>query len=186
MNPDLSTIERLQRGDKSALEAIFKTHYENLVGFAVKYLGSQEDAESAVQDVFLKLWNKGEELTIRTTVKSYLFGAVRNTCLNQIKHRKVEQSYTQEQVHLRNEGFFQEDLEFDELQEKIAAALEKLPEKCRAIYSLSRDEGMKYKEIAETLDISVKTVENQMGKALKILREELSEYLPAVLFFWII
>lgn len=168
--------------DKNSFELLFRENYAELVNFGFKYVKDQDVAEELVQSMFLNLWEKSAKIEIRTSIKSYMFGAVRNAALNHIKHQKVTQSYADAHQHL---GVSNHDdpLEYDELKEKIDMALQRIPEKCREIFELSRFEGKRYKEIAEELGISLKTVENQMGKALRILREELGEYLPLLLFF---
>ncbi len=145
-----------------------------------------EAAEEIVQELFSDMWIKTDLLKIKTSIKSYLFGAVRNACLNHIKHQKVEQKYVDRTRFTAQQDDATDFLELDELREKIAAALDKIPEKCREIFELNRFEGKRYKEIAEELNLSLKTVENQMGKALKIMRDELGEYLPAILLLMIL
>lgn len=168
--------------DERAFETLFRKHYPALVNFSIKYVTDQEAAEEIVQDVFLNIWSKSENLHIHTTIKSYLFGAVRNASLNFLKHQKVRQAYVDKQMLKVNQPEHVDFLELDELKERISAAMDKIPTKCREIFELNRFEGKRYKEIAEELNLSLKTVENQMGKALKILREELGEYLPILLF----
>jgi len=156
-----------------------------LVGFAYQYVEDHDISEDIVQEVFSKIWNNSEEIDIRTNVKSYLFGAVRNACLNHLRHEKVKEIHIREARHevIDGEAF----LEMDELQQKINTALDQLPEKRRQIFELSRFEGKKYYEIAEELNISVKTVETQMSRALKVMREVLSTYLIyLILFSWMI
>lgn len=167
--------------DEKTFEHLFKSHYSELVSFAIKYVEELEIAEELVQELFLNLWSKSENLKIQTSIKSYLFGAVRNAALNFLKHQKVEKSYQEKAALGMQTPQTIDFLEIDELKEKIDEALNKIPEKCREVFELSRFEGKRYKEIAEELNLSLKTVENQMGKALKILRVELGEYLPLVL-----
>ncbi len=168
--------------NKAEFEKVFRLYYKPLVGYAIRYLKSQEEAEEVVQEVFFKLWNKADSLNIKTSVKSYLFGAVRNSCLNAIQHQKTVQEYVDYTRYTTRSELTETPLEVEELQQQINTAINKLPEKCKEIFLLSRMEEKKYKEIAEELGISIKTVENQMGKALKILREELGQYLPLLLF----
>ncbi|SDL01186.1 RNA polymerase sigma-70 factor, ECF subfamily [Catalinimonas alkaloidigena] len=170
--------------DEKTFEALFREHYGPLVQFATKYVGKDETAEELVQELFSTLWIKAEALEIRTSLKSYLFGAVRNACLNHLKHEKVKQAYTLHVQHGPTHAPELDFLELEELKEKIEQAMDQLPEKCRAIFEMSRYEGKKYQEIADALQLSVKTVENQMGKALRILREALKDYLP--LLVWLL
>jgi len=167
--------------NETSFEEVFRTHYGELVSFANRYVHTQEIAEELVQDVFMTLWSNAARVSIQTSVRSYLFGAVRNAALNHIKHEQVSRKYVERQLHATNNHTSTDFLELDELHEKIQLALAKIPAKCREIFELNRFEGKRYKEIAEQLNLSLKTVENQMGKALKILREELGEYLPLLL-----
>jgi RNA polymerase sigma-70 factor (ECF subfamily) len=109
---------------------------------------------------------------------AYLFRAVRNTSLNMLKHKKVESNFAQHELLTSQRSV--EPLGTHELEDRISQALEKLPEQCRIVFKMSRFEELKYAEIADELNISVKTVENQIGKALKIMREQLRDYLPLI------
>lgn len=163
---------------------MFRAYYQQLAAFAYQYVESHETAEEIVQDVFTNVWSKSGQIEIRTAVKSYLYGAVRNACLNYIKHKKIERRY-EEQEMLKPEGYETDFLELDELKTEIDAALDQLPEKCRQIFEMSRFEEKKYKEIAEELGLSIKTVENQVGRALKVMRTALSRHLPSFVFWMI-
>lgn len=176
-------IQRIKEGDKSCYEDLFKSLYAHLCNFAFQFLKEKAASEEIVQDIFFKLWEKREELNINSSVKSYLFSSVRNQCLNQIKHLEVRDNY---KVHNEQQIKYSEQQEHDiavesELQEKINITISSLPPERQKIFKLSRYEGKKYKEIAEELSLSVKTVEAQMSKALRFLREELKEYLPIIL-----
>ena len=178
---DLST---LKSGDEKAFEQIFREYYQGLVGYAIKMLKEKEGAEEIVQEVFVKIWEKRETVEIKTSLKSYLFRSVHNHCLNQIKHIEIRENYKQdnkERIEREQEDFTEKFNQF-ELQRQIEQAINELPEQRQKIFRLSRFEGLKYREIAEQLDVSVKTVEAQMGKALKSMREALKEYLP----IWIV
>lgn len=144
-----------------------------------------DEAEETVQNMFVNLWQKREQLEI-SSVKAYCYRAVHNECLNKIKHGKIKMSYADEYKSLapvKHDSAVKE-LHAKELGVQIEEAIESLPEQCRAVFRLSRFENLKYTEIAEHLGISVKTVENHMGKALKILREKLRDYLP--LLIWLL
>ncbi len=148
----------------------------------MNYIRDQDQAEELVQEVFANLWSKATEIHIKTSPRSYLFSSTRNACLNFLKHKKVEQSYIGQAVH---QSYDQGDqVEYEELIDRLEQALNKIPEKCREIFELNRFAGKRYKEIAEELGLSLKTVENQMGKALKILRSELGDYLLLLIWFW--
>ena len=145
-----------------------------------------DDAKEIVQDVFINLWNKRETISSEKSVKSYLFTSVKNRCFNFIRDNKKFRSNVLDidiadyEVTFENDSFSE-----PELQTKINNAINKLPEKCRQVFKLSRIEELKYKEIADKLSISVKTVEAQMSKALKVLRKELKEYITVILLFLI-
>ncbi|WP_258100198.1 RNA polymerase sigma-70 factor [Marinoscillum pacificum] len=169
--------------DEKEFEAFFNLHYPVMVGFAMNYLKDKDQAEELVQDVFTNVWIKAETITISTSAKSYLFTATRNACLNFLKHQKIEMAYANQYESPLSQTA--NELEYDELVGRLEKALDKIPEKCREIFELNRFEGKRYKEIAEELNLSLKTVENQMGKALKILRNELGDYLPLILWLWL-
>lgn len=167
-------------------EVLFKAHYSSLCSYANMYLNDLDAAEDMVQEVFFKFWQNMADTEIRTSVKSYLFRAVRNACLNLIDHLKVREEYGK---HLKIEmpgGPVTDSDEpiVSELEERIRVAIDALPPERRKIFILSRYEGLKYKEIADKHGISVKTVENQMGKALAFLREQLIDYLPLILLIF--
>ena len=150
------------------------------MAFSRKILGDEEDAREVVQKVFLALWEKREEMDLSTSLKSYLFTSVHNRSLNVIRDRK---KFSDEEVpEVVGEWDVSAQIESMELEKKIGEAISGLPEKCREIFELNRFEGLKYGEIADHLGISVKTVENQMSKALKVLREQLSKYLTLLLW----
>ena len=175
-------LEGLKNKDEKAFELLFKTHYEALVRFVYKYMNNSEEAEEIVQDTFYTLWEKSEKISIQSSIKSYLYQAARNKSLNTIKHKNVQLKYANTVLYNSTEAIEDdESIELDELQDKINQSLDLLPPKCRKVFELSRFEEKKYKEIAEELDISIKTVENHMGKALGILRTSLKEYLPIYL-----
>ncbi len=162
-------------------ESTFREHYEPLTRYAHSILKNQEEAEDAVQRLFVKFWEKRFELQIEN-VRAYLYRATYNTCLNQVKANKNKLNHVSEsdvQIHASDDASH----EFlgEELQLQIEEAMQVLPEKCRQVFQLSRFEEKSYKEISEELNISVKTVENHIAKALRIMRTELSEYLPLLL-----
>ena len=175
----------LKEGKETAFEMIFRTYYQPLCKYAYSFLNDKDEAEEVVQASFISIWEKRGELSIQTSLKSYLYRMVRNACLNVIKHEKVKQQHAQVQLaggEPAQESSSQPVLA-SELEQKIYESMKRLPEQCRVVFQLSRFEGLKYQEIADQLDISVKTVENQVGKALKIMRTQLKEYLPLFLIF---
>jgi RNA polymerase sigma-70 factor (ECF subfamily) len=180
---DQELFEALATGDITAFEMYFRSYYQPLCNYAYTFLRDKEESEEIVQSTFLSVWEKRSALNIRTSAKSYLYAMVRNACLNAIKHEKIKQRHAGEEMALAQPGYesVSQIVASNELEGRITAALEKLPEQCRLVFKLSRFEELKYSEIADQLNISVKTVENHMGKALKIMREQLKEYLPLII-----
>lgn len=176
---DRLLIDSLTKRDEAAFELVFKEHFKNLHAYACTILKEETAAEEIVQQIFFKLWERSEVLSISGSVAAYLYRSVHNECLNYLKHQKVRSNYRQHiDVMNKNESEHAgKKLSMKELEGRLAEALNDLPEQCRTIFQLSRFEELRYREIAERLDISVKTVENQMGKALKILRVKLADYL---------
>jgi len=172
--------DELKAGNEAAYEILFREYYSRLSYFAHKYVEDMDVAEGLVQDVFFTIWEKRETLEIKQSVKAYLFGAVRNKCLNHIKHLQVRQEYQTAVKHQNNNSELTEEIADTELEERIHRAIDQLPVERQKVFKLSRFEGLKYVEIADQLSISVKTVENQMGKALKFMREQLADYLPVM------
>lgn len=182
----------LAQRDETAFEQVFKTHFKRLHAYAFTILRNEGEAEEMVQQVFFKLWDRnvrkdsfGENLTLTGSVSAYLYRAVHNESLNYIKHQKVRSNH---QLHvaysMKNEVEHPaKKVMARELEKKIHTALNELPEQCRTIFQMSRFDELKYREIAAKLGISVKTVENQMGKALKLLREKLVDFLIFILLF---
>ena len=172
-------------GDRNAFESLFRLHYRALCAFAIGYVKDPDRAEDLVQDLFFRLWLDREKVQITTSIKAYLYASVRNRCLTEIKSGGRLVVLNEDADDRPQEDVLSED-EHTERIARVQAAIEELPEERRKVFKLSRYEGLKYQEIAERLGISVKTVENQMGKALKTLREELSDLVPLVPWlFWI-
>lgn len=171
-------VIKLKEKDEKAFELVFRKYYPELCGFALKYVQNQDVAEELVQELFCTLWKKLDNLVINTSLKSYLYSAVRNAAFNYFKHQEVTNRYTAYQLERGETHTHENTMEVKELQSQIDKAVQSLPEKCREVFRLSRFEHKKYKEIAEELNISIKTVENQMGKALSVMRKELGSYLP--------
>lgn len=171
-------VKAIQAGDEKAFEVFFKSNYQRLCNYAFTFMKDKDEAEEIAQSVFVTMWEKRNSLAIETSLSSYLFRAVRNASLNKIKHEKVRSDFTADQSSLSSYAEPSSHLTLkNELQKQINDAIEALPEQCRTIFKLSRFEELKYAEIAEHMNLSVKTVENQMGKALRIMREKLKDYL---------
>jgi len=180
------TSELLLQRDEATFEQVFKSHFKRLHAFAFTILQNEAEAEEIVQQVFFKLWERNDNLSVTGSVTAYLYRAVHNESLNFIKHQKVKSNH---QLHvaysMKNEVEHPaKKVLAGELEKKIHAALNELPEQCRTIFQLSRFDELKYREIADKLGISVKTVENQMGKALKLMRAKLVDFLSFILLFF--
>lgn len=183
MELDREVIDRFRHGDELAFGVIFDAYYGALVRYAHTILRDMDEAEDVVQGVFIRVWQGRERLDETVLLRSMLYKAVHNGCLNKIKHLKVRAVHAKS-VQQAGEQFEHESgMLDDELQQKIDEVIERLPTQCGRIFKMSRFDDLKYQEIADRLGLSVKTVENQMGKALKILREELKDYLPLLLIF---
>ncbi len=159
----------------SDLKDIFDKSYSNLVFQALRLLKNKESAEDIVQDCFIMLWNKKDTLKITGNIHAYLAKMVRNKSLDFLKKKRLETSELNESY----QGSFnaEDTLETKDLQSQIDKTIDELPEKCRQVFVLNRFEDMSYKEIAEQLDISKKTVEAHISKALKSLRIGLKKFL---------
>jgi RNA polymerase sigma-70 factor (ECF subfamily) len=165
-------IKAIRDGDAEVFRQVFDTCYENLCRYAFTILKEFDQAEDVVQSILMKLWERREDLDIKTSVRSYLFRAVYNQCINQLEHAAIKKKYD---VSNQTRDEQQPDVFPTELEDTIRKAIDTLPQQCRTIFIMSRYEELKYSEIAEKLDISVNTIQNQICKALKILREELKD-----------
>jgi RNA polymerase sigma-70 factor, ECF subfamily len=174
---DTEIIRRIRQGDIGQFESLFRSSYVSLVRYAKTLIKDHDSSEEIVQDLFFRIWQDKEKLNIESSLNGYLFRSVHNRCLHYIEHNRVVERHAQEMSYRQQES--QESpsdiLQYKELQTKIARILERLPERCGQIFYMSRFEGLKYTEIAEKLSVSVKTVESNMGRALKEFRKELTE-----------
>ena len=170
--------------DESSFELLFRSHFSSLCLFSMKYVHDLDTSKEIVHSVFVNLWEKRQDLDPEKSIKSYLFTSVYNRSLNYIRDQKkfIKGGFTDDDLSDFDQVDSSSTIEESELNDKIQQAIEFLPEKCKKIFLLNRIEGLKYKEISNSLNISVKTVEAQMSKALKILRERLKEYLVIFIF----
>jgi len=164
--------------DLDQIEVLFRRHYQDLTRYAHSIIKEQRSAEDVVQQLFVKLWEKRDDLSIRSDVKSYLYRATYNASINVWKRRKRQETEGEVSGVLPAAERSSDLVLSKELEDRIEMALQTLPEKCQEVFRLSRFNELSYKEIADELKISTKTVENHMGKALKLMRQELSDYLP--------
>jgi RNA polymerase sigma-70 factor (ECF subfamily) len=172
---------------KRKFEILFREHFTGLCYFARKYTGDLDSAKEIVHNVFVRIWENRVEFEWDKPAKSYLFTSVYNRSLNYIRDNKKFISHEEAFTHQLtvDESVFSDNLETAELENRIKFALQKLPEKCREVFELSRFENKKYAEIADLMNLSVKTVETHMSKALHLLKEDLKDYLTLILIMMI-
>jgi len=180
----------LRLDSKSEFESLFRDHYAPLVGYALRMVNNRDHAEDIVQQIFVGLWEKRADTEIEGSPKSYLLRSVHNACLNHIKHLKVRSDHASHTKAGAVDSELRDHLEEEEFRMRVKQTVQQLPTQCRKIFLMSRVQGKKYQQIADELDLSVKTVENQMGKALKLMREglqsEVKESLRAIrTIFWL-
>ncbi len=174
--------QALRRGDVTAFDVVFRQWYEPLCHYACRLAdGDMDEAEDLVQQAFVKLWEQHARLEVNWSLKSYLYKTVHNACLNRLRSRKVQSKYLDFNAQQLDTMHTLPDDTSPELLERFQRAMDALPPQCRHIFELSRFETLKYREIADQLGISIKTVETQMGKALRVMRTQLADYL--VTFF---
>ncbi len=188
---DISDRERkikssIRKGDKTAFRQVYRKYYPGLCVIAHRYVRDPGIAEEIVQDAFMKLWEGRKKIEINGELHNYLYSAVRNGSVNYIRRLLIERKYSESRTGqirdtLNSLNISQEDgssiLIANELEKKITEAVASLPDKCREIFLLKRNEGLKYSQIAEKLKISPNTVQRQISIALEKLREELAPYL---------
>ncbi len=169
--PDVELIELLKKNDERAISLIFKEHYGFLCQSIQRVVNDEHIAEDLAQDVFHDLWKRRETLNISISIKAYLRRAGINKTLNYIRDKKIKWDDESKLPGIPSTSpSILQNLEKKDLKKIIDGAIDSLPERCRLVFTLSRFEEMSYREISESLSISVKTVENQMSKALKVLR----------------
>jgi len=171
-----SLFKRVVEDDYAAFEQIFKRTYKMLCAYSCKVVKNREMAEEIVDDVFFGLWSNRKKIQITSSFQGYLSTAIRNRSLDWLRKLKHKQSTDLQNagVLICGQSIAHETLIYHELQEQIEAAIQGLPRQCRTIFLMSRDQDLKYKEIAEILNISIKTVDTQMGRALKHLQKAIA------------
>jgi RNA polymerase sigma-70 factor (ECF subfamily) len=178
---DMGLINRIRKDDVKAFELLVKEYSDSLYQFALRNLKDSQAAKDIVQDVFVKIWNNRKTISIKSHVKPYLFRMVRNKSLDFVRHNAVKQQVEEYlEVHTEHVKSPEENFTDHELSSALSEAVDKLPEQCRAIFTLKKYHDFSYAEISETMNISVNTVQSQMGIAFKKLRKHLS-YLFSIL-----
>lgn len=174
-------INAFNNGDRKTFEMIFETYWDPLFLHALKKTGNAHEAEDLVQDIFLDLWNKRAQLSIHTNLEAYLFTAVKYKFYNAVRNKKIIiESFDGKENDL---GIQDDDMDFEEMYEKIQDTVEKLPVRCREVFKLSRYELLSSKEIAHRLGLSPQTVNNRISQSLTIIKREMKES-PFLLFIF--
>ena len=184
-------LERIRAGDERAFEALFQSYAPGLVRFAMSHLNAHEEAEDVVHDIFLRLWNEPTLLQGARSARTYLLTAVRNRVIDVLRRRKLERRWIDTEnawsgsdqariAEIPDPTGSVDRSELSELDVAIRDAIAQLPERCRAVFLLCRDQGLSYAEAAEVLGVSPVTVKSQMGRALASLRASLAPFLMCV------
>ncbi|MBN8820452.1 MULTISPECIES: RNA polymerase sigma-70 factor [unclassified Spirosoma] len=179
--PDIALWERIRAGDEAAFAELFYQYYPVLCVFALRYLNDQDQAKDVVQEIFVRLYDQRDRIPLHTSLKAYLYKAVQNTCLTHLKQAQVYQLHQQHLRQLTPQTDPTEPILQLELEHLIWQAVQRLPQQCGRIFQMNRFEGKKNNQIAQELGLSIRTVETQISKALALLREALSDYLPVLL-----
>lgn len=182
---DKEIVRKIISGDELSFEKVYRYYYPRLNYFAKQYLLDSEASKNIVQDVFTELWGNRKSLQTDTNLNAWLFTVTKNKSLKIISQRKSRQNYDNfiksRQLNVNYKSLSEFDtsyLVFEELQSQIQAGLDKLTPACRKVFEMSRFEDKKNREIAEELNLSIKTVEAQISKALRSLKADLKDYLP--------
>jgi len=176
---------QLANNDRNSFKDIFRDYYQPLCHLSLHYLEDDDEAKGVVQEAFVRLWEIRHKLNTDSNLRNFLFTLVKNNCLNILKRRQILLKHHEKirwmEMHYQYESLVRmgdDYMEFDELRERIDRAIQNLPDHCRVVFELSRFEDLKNREIAEKLGVTQKTVEAHLTKALKLLRNDLKDYLP--------
>ncbi|HEX7412137.1 MAG TPA: RNA polymerase sigma-70 factor [Bacteroidales bacterium] len=176
---DFYIQRKIQGGDIEEFERLFTKYYEPLCHFAYTFLKDMDTAEDIVQEFFYNFWKNRTSFTLKLSLNSYLYQSIRNNALHYLQHIAIRQKYAEVLKNENQEALFinqPDEIGYKELNKVIDETLKQLPERCSRVFRLNRFEGKKYREIAEILSISIKTVEADMGKALQLFRKTLKDY----------
>jgi RNA polymerase sigma-70 factor, ECF subfamily len=176
---------QLQQDNRSLFNQLFADYYVNLCRFAYTYVKDQDASEEIVQEMFISMWENKDKLNISTSIRAFLYTSIKNRALNYLRDEKTRKNHENE-FALKQSGEMTRIIDFcerEELQHLITDAINDLPQQCQIIFKMSRDQNLTYNEIAHQLNVSPKTIENQMSIALKKLRHKLSPYLTAIIAF---
>lgn len=180
-------LRQLQANQAEAVKILFDLHYDMVLRTASKFFKDQNQAKDIAQMIFIKIWDKRTQLNIQGNIQAYIRRMAINTALTELKKQKRLQTedLDQTQIPLLVSSEADEHLNYKELKAEAETAINQLPPKCQQVFKLSRYELLTYKEIAKKMDISVKTVENQMGRAFKLLRKSLKEHILIFFLFFL-
>jgi RNA polymerase sigma-70 factor, ECF subfamily len=176
---DFYIQRKIQGGDIEEFERLFIKYYEPLCHFAYTFLKDMDTTEDIVQEFFYNFWKNRTSFTLKLSLNSYLYQSIRNNALHYLQHIAIRQKYAEVLKNENQEALFinqPDEIGYKELNKVIDETLKQLPERCSRVFRLNRFEGKKYREIAEILSISIKTVEADMGKALQLFRKTLKDY----------
>ena len=180
---DQSLIENIRNSNQAVFELVFKYYYSGLVVYADQILMNTSVSEDIVQSIFLKLWETRETIEIRS-LHAYFTQCVKNRCIDYLRNQQVRQRFDNQTTHVDTVGFEDDLWTKTELKELIESAIEDLPPRCQEIFRMSRYDNLKISEIANKLNISKRTVETQISKALKIMRIRLIDYISLIIFYF--
>lgn len=185
-NGDKILTDKLMKGDRQAFSTLFRQYYPDLVHFAHTFVKDRSTAEEVVQDVFIRLWENHSLFCVTVSLKSFLLKAVQNKCIDRIRHLRVRSQYQAAVLEhpLLYENNTEQYLLYSELQRDLQKALDSLPDELSGVFVMSRLQGRTYAEVAGKLNISVRTVETRIAKALAFLREQLGDYFKVLLIFF--
>lgn len=179
-------LSALRQDNKEAFSLLFQKYYTDLVLFCGNFVKDKSSCEDIVQSIFLKLWNDRMSIRIETSLKSYLLRAVRNSCFDEFRHLEIVRQYESDPDHSVLDSYDTENyILYSDLSAHLQQALAQLPAAYREAFEMNRFAGLKYREIAEKLNVSERTVEVRVGKALEILRKQLKEFFQIALLIGI-
>ncbi|WP_439182541.1 RNA polymerase sigma-70 factor [Carboxylicivirga taeanensis] len=185
---EIELLKGIEKGDEAAYKELFLAYYTQLVVFARKVVVDDDLARELVQDVIVNFYEKRGEIKIHSSLKAHLYQSVRNRCLNQIKHSQIRRDHHAHifQLQKNDEAYIDSMLEETELEQRINSIIQTLPSQCKRIFEMSRFDGHSNQDIADQLELSKRTVETQISKALKVLRKQLAGYLDVwLILFWL-
>lgn len=186
VSEDSFYIEELKKRNIKAFEFVFNKYYKDLVYFCRVFFNNQEDCEDLVQDIFVRLWENREHFEIRGSLKSYLMTAVKNNSLEKLKHENVIRNYQDYAIAHNNSFDYDVDnyILYSELNQQLQKELDKLPKEMREVFEMHRFKNKKYHEIANELNVSVRTIENRISKVLEVLRKKMEGFYDFILCFF--